>query len=90
MSEFIDHCKFGFMVQPHKHSLVPNMGNRPVMPLMTRDKTGTSWDKTGTSRDKTGTSRDKTGTSRDKIGTNRDKTGTSRDKTGTEGTKQRQ
>ena len=31
------------------------MGNGPVMPLMTRDKTGTSRDKTGTSRDKTGT-----------------------------------
>ena len=44
------------------------MGNRPVMPLMTRNKTGTSRDKTGTSRDKTGTSRDKTGTEGAKQG----------------------
>ena len=31
------------------------LGNRPIMPLMTRDKTWTSRDKKGTSRDKTGT-----------------------------------
>ena len=37
-------------------------GNRPVMPIMTRDKTGTSRDKTRTNRDKMGTSRDKTWT----------------------------
>ena len=43
-------------------------GNRPVMPLMTRDKIGTSRDKTGTNRDKTGISRDKTGTARTKQG----------------------
>ena len=35
------------------------VGNRPNMPIMTRDKTGTSRDKTGTNRDKTGTGRDK-------------------------------
>ena len=46
----------------------PKKGNRPVMPLMTRDKTGTSRDKTGTSRDKTETSRDKTGTAGTKQG----------------------
>ena len=43
-------------------------GNRPVMPLMTRDKTGTSRDKTGKSRNKTGTIRDKTGTAGTKQG----------------------
>ena len=50
------------------------LGNRPVMPLMTRDKTGTSRDKTGTSRDKIGTSRNTKG----QQGQNRD----SRDKHG--------
>ena len=44
------------------------LGNRPVMPLMTRDKTGTSREQTGTSRDKTGTRRDKTGTAGIKQG----------------------
>ena len=43
-------------------------GNRPVMPRMTRDKTGTTRVKTGTSRDKTGTRRDKTGTAGTKQG----------------------
>ena len=42
------------------------------MPLMTRDKTGTSRDKTGTSRDKQGQNRDKQGQNRDR----RDKTKT--------------
>ena len=32
--------------------------NRPSMPIMTRDKTGTSRDKTGTSRDRQGQNRD--------------------------------
>ena len=41
------------------------LGNRPVMPLMTRDKTGTSRDKTGTSRDKTGTKQGQQGQIRD-------------------------
>ena len=55
-------------------------GNRPVMPLMTRDKTGTSRDKTWTSKDKTGTKQGQWGQNRD----NRDKQGQNRDK----GTKQ--
>ena len=36
-------------------------GYRPVIPLMSRDKTGTSMDNTGTSRDKTGTAGTKQG-----------------------------
>jgi hypothetical protein len=44
-------------------NVLTNSGNRPVMPLMTRDKTGTKQGQARTSRDKTGTSRDKKGTS---------------------------
>ena len=52
-----------FLVHPTVVSvLLSASGNIPVMPLMTRDKTGSSRDKTGTGRDKTGTSRDATGT----------------------------
>ena len=79
---------FSFFINPsllyEKLSNFDNIfGNRPVKPLLTRDKTGTSRDKTGTISDKTVTSRDKTGT----VGTSRDKTATIRDKTGTAGTK---
>ena len=47
-------------------------GNIPILPIMTRGKTGTSMDKTGTRRDMQGQNRDsrfKTGTSGDKTGT---------------------
>ena len=65
-------------------------GNRPVMPIMTKEKTGKSRHKTGTSRAK---NRDRQGQNResmDKTGTegkNRDITGTIRDKIGTAGKK---
>ena len=35
-------------------NLVIPFGNRPIMPIMTMDKTGTSRDKTGTSKDRQG------------------------------------
>ena len=67
---------FSIRGSPWQEIPVKKMGNRAVIPLMTRDKTGTSREKTGTSRDKTGTSKDKTGTKQGQAGTKHGQAGT--------------